>query len=827
MDLVLTTVGTKVLETLVDQFLQVIVDAKNKAVQYTDILNQMQKRVNSIAPLVKQIEELNTTLNRRNDEVEKLVDLLQSGQSLVKKCTEKVRWWNCCFKRPSYAGELLKLEEELNRYFQEIVQLQQRRDQMEMLVKINQIHAAFPGTGGYGGCAVPEAPKFVVGLEVHLMELKTRLLTSNGTRMIIVSASGGCGKTTLITKLCHDEEIKGHFGDRIYFVTLSRTLQVKRIVQRILQQTEQPVSEFQSDEDAVNQLGHRLRKVATKGMGCCFLSVPTLKKFKLNLKQQISPILLVLDDVWSGAEAFLENVQFEIEGYKILVASRSVFPRFGCTYPLTGLNHEDAMRLFHLAAGLRDAETNIPNEIVEKIVKGCKGLPLALMVVGRSLCSQPLAVWKKKEQEWSSGSSKLGTEEDIFNCLRMSLDVLKDKDPIKQCFLDLGCFPEDQRIPVTGLIDMWEELHGFDGDGVSAMDTIYKLCHRNLTSLTLVRGNANEVDNWHGGQFVTVHDLLRELAINLGSQKEDGLTERLIISIANGNFPNWWKDQKLHPTRARLLSITTDETFSSEWLNLEAPAAEVLILNFQSKNYTLPGFIEKLEKLKVLVATNYGYSPTELSNFHLIGSLSALRKIRLEHVSIPCLGKFPTQLNNLQRVSVVMCKIDAAFKNTNLCYVLPNLVEINIDYCDDLVELPEDICELSLLRRLSITGCHNLSSLPEAIGELANLEVLRLTSCTGLEMLPESIGSLRKLTVLDISDCLHMDKLPHQIGNLHSLQKLYMRKCLSLQGLPESMANLQQLKEVICDEERANLWRTFERTPKIKITKEDINLNWL
>ncbi|XP_031387471.1 protein DA1-related 5-like [Punica granatum] len=150
METVLTTVGTKVLENLVDQLLQVIVDAKNKAVPYTDILDRMQKRVIAIAPLFKQIEELNTTLNRSNDEVQKLVDLLQNGQFLVKKCTEKVRWWNCGFKRPSYAGELLKLEEELNRYFQEIVQLQQRRDQMEMLVKINQIHATFPETGGYG-----------------------------------------------------------------------------------------------------------------------------------------------------------------------------------------------------------------------------------------------------------------------------------------------------------------------------------------------------------------------------------------------------------------------------------------------------------------------------------------------------------------------------------------------------------------------------------------------------------------------------------------------------------------------------------------------------
>lgn len=63
-----------------------------------------------------------------------------------------------------------------------------------------------------GGCAVPESPKFVVGLEVHLMELKDRLLRRSNVQLIVVSGPGGCGKTTLITKLCHVEDIKGIIG---------------------------------------------------------------------------------------------------------------------------------------------------------------------------------------------------------------------------------------------------------------------------------------------------------------------------------------------------------------------------------------------------------------------------------------------------------------------------------------------------------------------------------------------------------------------------------------------------------------------------------------
>lgn len=81
----------------------------------------------------------------------------------------------------------------------------------------------------------------------------------------------------------------------------------------------------------------------------------------------MNPILLVLDDVWSGAESLIEKFQFPIKGYKILVTSRSVFPRFNCTYSLTALNSEDATRLFREAAALQDEEAHIPSEIVEKV----------------------------------------------------------------------------------------------------------------------------------------------------------------------------------------------------------------------------------------------------------------------------------------------------------------------------------------------------------------------------------------------------------------------------------------------------------------------------
>ena len=62
-------------------------------------------------------------------------------------------------------------------------------------------------------------------------------------------------------------------------------------------------------------------------------------------------------------------------------------------------------------------------------------------------------------------------------------------------------------------------------------------------------------------------------------------------------------------------------------------------MNFKTENNALPEFVQKIVKLKVLIVTNYGLSSTELSNFDLLESLSNLKRIRLESISIHSITK--------------------------------------------------------------------------------------------------------------------------------------------------------------------------------------------
>jgi hypothetical protein len=66
------------------------------------------------------------------------------------------------------------------------------------------------------------------------------------------------------------------------------------------------------------------------------------------------------------------------------------------------------------------------------------------------------------------------------------LDILEDINE-KECFVDLGLFPEDQRIPVTALVDMWATLYNLDEDGTKAMVIVHDLNTRNLINVIATR----------------------------------------------------------------------------------------------------------------------------------------------------------------------------------------------------------------------------------------------------------------------------------------------------------------------------------------------------
>ncbi|XP_042520589.1 putative disease resistance protein At5g47280 isoform X2 [Macadamia integrifolia] len=775
--------------------LQVISEMKDQNVNFGEGLKRLEDTLKQVVPLFEEGRILDLESNDRKQKgLEILIEKLRKGEELLQKCC-KVESWNICLKN-RYSRMIINLDEAIRRFCQRELQVeirrqkkQKQRDRNRDREKFQELLLRREGMAlqqalNVGLFAIPELPDSVVGFGIPLKELKIELFKENVT-VLGLCAPGGCGKSTLAAMLCQDEQVREN-------PTTSKVL--KRLLEEI--GGGMPGSNL-IEEDASDQFQF------------------------LRRQRDSEPMLLVLDNVWH--ESIIEMFLPRTQGYKMLVTSREIFGTYDSKYILKTLSHQDSMTLFcqtALSQGVNEAYEP-DKDILNEIVRYCDGFPLTIMLIANSLSQQPAMNWRNMARKLSKGSSILDFDEKLRKYLASNLDSLGDT--LREFFLDLGSFPKDEIIPASLLIDIWCELYELESE--DAYVNLLNLASRNLVNLVGSWKIAMEIDANFNELFVSQHDLFRDLAIYMNRQER----KRLIMDRREIGLPKSWRKQENHHLNTRLVSLCTGEMCSESWYDLQLPEAEVLILNFSACNYALPLFMRKMRKLKVLIIVNCGWTHAKLSNLKTVTEMANLKRIRLENVSIPSLREFTMPLMNLQKISLVMCAFGQALRKftINVSSVLPNLVEVDISFCHDLVELPPWICDIINLRTLSITYCDNLSALPERIGFIRDLELLRLRACTGLLELPDSIFKLRKLRFLDISDCCDLKMLPDLMGELHCLKKLDMGGCLDLRTLPPSTMNLVHLKEVICDEEAASLWEPLSSRMKITFLRKEHNLDWL
>ena len=156
------------------------------------------------------------TLTRPEVETKSLIEEMEKGVKLVCKCS-KIRLWNYVY----YSDKLNKLDETILRFFQVDLQVQNKRNWLQvkntrfgLLPTVSETRGLSGVTPGVS-CAVSRTlPEFIVGLDMPLKELKTLLLKEE-VQLLLMTAPGGCGKTTLVQMLCQDEQIQ---GTSIYFL---------------------------------------------------------------------------------------------------------------------------------------------------------------------------------------------------------------------------------------------------------------------------------------------------------------------------------------------------------------------------------------------------------------------------------------------------------------------------------------------------------------------------------------------------------------------------------------------------------------------------------
>jgi hypothetical protein len=235
-----------------------------------------------------------------------------------------------------------------------------------------------------------------------------------------------------------------------------------------------------------------------------------LRKNLIHSKFQGRKVLIVLDDVTT-----FEQLKLLCGGYPKLFGPGSVFivttrdvrilNLFNVDYVCTmkEMNENESLELFSWHAFRQPSPINNFNELSRNVVAYCRGLPMALEVLGSYL-------YQREKEEWISALSKLERipNDQVQQKLRISYDGL-EYGMAKDIFLDICCFFIGMdRAYVTEILN---------GSELDADTAITILIERSLLKV--------EKNNKLG-----MHDLIRDMGreiVRESSTEEPGKRSRL------------------------------------------------------------------------------------------------------------------------------------------------------------------------------------------------------------------------------------------------------------------------------------------------------------
>nr|GLL30471.1 putative disease resistance RPP13-like protein 1 [Ipomoea trifida] len=487
---------------------------------------------------------------------------------------------------------------------------------------------------------------------------------------------------------------------------------------------------------------------------------------KSDASALISKFLLVLDDVWTEEDAmwapFKNCLKVGLPGSRILVTSRSerVARMMASVYlhRVDLISNSDAWLLLSKIAfsGGRDAAYSKKLEgIGKQIAQKCKGLPLAVKVMGSLLRN------KDTEEEWQTVSSKLDSkfwgldevETHLFPHLYLSYDDLTPQ--MKRCFSYCAVFPKDYKIHVDELIRIW-------------------MAQGYLTTTKNGRSDHNQMEQ--KGREVFGNLAMRSLFQDFEKHRRDS---NIIISC------------KMHDIVHDFAEfLTKTECYSVVWQEDKVKIENLRHLSWQKTGspMDLASNYDVLGKLRTFFAKDL--SPKQLTA-NMFNGLKSVRVLGLHSCMLP---KLPKEIENLIHLRYIDLSWSKIVELPDSICSLDNLEYLNLQGCKCLSRLPEGIGNLHELRKIDLSWS-KIVELPDSICSLDNLEYLNLQGCKCLSRLPEGIRNLHKLRKIDLS-WSKVEELPDSICSLDNLEYLNLQRCECLSRLPEGIGNLHKLREI-------------------------------
>ncbi|XP_078153009.1 disease resistance protein RPP13-like [Carex rostrata] len=345
----------------------------------------------------------------------------------------------------------------------------------------------------------------VIGLHADKKNILKLLHPEKTLRRAVITivGTGGLGKTTLAHMIYKSARAKFEYH---IMLSISQRFSLIDLLRKILLS----IAEQFNLPELLRKMLHQ-SKVENQDVG------HLISEIKRELSNR--RYLIILDDVWEidlwyQLKDALPDV---MNGSRVLMTSRfiNVAKSADCKMPPYELNLLDDKKSLDLllkkAFPFQEPGEKCPSdllELAEELSKKCRGLPLALIVIGGILSTKENSylVWKRvlRTMNWHSDGK------DCMQVLAMSYEDMPYY--LKACFLYLASFPEDYEISAKRLIRMWVAEGFLPQEERKTMEETAEDCLEQLFQRSMIQVSSRCMNG--SIKCCQVHDLLRNLAMH-------------------------------------------------------------------------------------------------------------------------------------------------------------------------------------------------------------------------------------------------------------------------------------------------------------------------
>ncbi|XP_029125539.1 TMV resistance protein N [Cajanus cajan] len=502
----------------------------------------------------------------------------------------------------------------------------------------------------------------------------------------------------------------------------------------------------------------------------------------------------------------------------VTTRNKQIFSLVDEVYEVKELSYDQSLQLFCLTVFGEKQPKHGYEDLSRSVVSYCKGVPLALKVIGASLR-------RRSEEVWESELRKLQKipNMQIHNILKLSYDGLDRSQ--KNIFLDIACLLKgENKNFVTSLLEAC---------GFFAVSGIEVLLDKALITIS----NYN---------LIEMHDLIQQMGqeiVHQESIKDPGRRSRL------------WKHDEVYEVLKynkgtddvegiifNLDTLTEDLCLSSDFLaKMPRFCLESLPSNFCAEQlveldlslskvkrlwdgvqdlsnlktillYDFPGLVEipdlsmarKLERISLIDCIS-------LRELHpSITSLPKLTELELIRWRFDCVAQFilPVEryieilkgyVKNKYRpeasimeryIAKEAIEFYSGYMSKSEPVGIPKTRHDGKHFGKGLVEIP-DLSMARKLERISLIDCISLRELHPSITSLPKLTELELIRCSKIDILKVHSKSLCKLSIFDCSS--HLKEFSITSKEMTTLSVLKT----TLSALPSSIWHNRKLSELI------------------------------